>query len=265
MTLPIDELRIEAPSPIALETHPSPPPPPDYIPIKPKLPLESLFANMADSADALASEEMKRNIDRIMAQSSYNSKKQAEILKAEQETATHTSHQSIWKMLGNLAICLSAAASIVIGIMTGGVPGILLAAAGVTSVVSLTLSNLGVSPMITGTLALVAAGAGVAGTALNFAVAAGQIATTVAGVLNAALAITQAALSLTKGWTEANLAWLRAKMEELSFGITGGQIKMGEINQESSDAVETALDRAKKAAELMSKHQEIKQQILIRV
>jgi hypothetical protein len=263
MTTPIERvsspLRIER-----VEAESSALPQSDYVPSKPKLPLESLFASMADSADALATEEMKRNIDRIMAQSSYNSRKQNEVLKAEREKANHTSHQSVWKMLGNLAICLSAAASIVLGILAGGVPGVLMAVAGVTSIVSLTLSNLGISPTITGALALVAAGAGVVGTAMNFFLAAGQLATTIAGILNASLAITQAILSATKGWTEANLSWLKAKIEELSFGIGAGHIKMGHINQESADAVETSLDRAKRAAELMNKHQEIKQQILIR-
>ena len=264
MTQPVNEIRIEPSAPVQLETQRINEAAPEYIPTRPNLPLESLFASIADSADALASEEMKRNIDRIMAQSSYNMKKQGEILKAEQETAKHTADQSVWKMLGNLAICLSAAASIVLGILTGGVGGVLMAVAGVTSVVSLTLSNLNVKPEITGALALVAAGAGIVGSAMTFFLGAGQIAATVAGILNASLAITQAVLSATKGWTDANLSWLRAKIEELSFAMTGGQVKMAEINQESSDAVETSIDRAKKAADLMSKHQDIKNQILMR-
>ena len=255
-------LAITPPAPLTFEAHSPSPGTPDYVVTKPRLPLESLFASMADSAADLASEEMQRNIDRIIAQSNHNMKKQGEVLKAEQEVATHTSHQSVWKMLGNLAICLSAAASIVLGLMAGGVPGVLMVIAGVTSVVSLTLSNLGVNPLITGALALVSAGAGIAGIALNFTLAAGQLATTVASILNTALAITQAALSATKGWTEANLSWLRAKIEELSFSITRGHIKIGHINEESSEAVETSVDRAKKAADLLSKHASIKNLIL---
>lgn len=230
-----------------------------FAPSRPKLPLGSLFASMADDADRFSREELKANLQRITDISHVHSMKQKEVLSAQGAISDREKEAGVWTLLGNLALVLSASASIVIGVLSGGVAGALIAASGVTSVVSLTLSQLNLHPNWTGAMALVAAGAAAVGATLNVTVAAGQLNTVVGSIVAAATSLASGALSVKKGWTEAQLTWLRQKINDLSHCITHGQIEMSEIHKQSAEAMEQAVEQAKHAAALLEKQEEAKQ------
>lgn len=224
-----------------------------FTPSQPTLPLPLILIQAIEDTEKAANALMKCAMLRLEI---FNDKIASErALQGEkiQETSAKMSTSDTWSTLQDVAMMLTAAASMVVGgiLMSSALPptmyvGGALVGSGVATMAGMVMKRMGYSPYITGALGLTSAALSIAGGFYGAAQLSAHLPQMIMTIVNTGMGILTGVTSMGKGLSDADLKWLDAELMGIKHQIgklenkiedgTKDEVKAGELMAELQKA-----------------------------
>ncbi len=144
-------------------------------------------------------------------------------------------HESLggWSMLRTIAYGVTCAASIALGLATGGVVGALMVGSGTAGAFALALKDMGVDERIVGALSLASAALCLVGGGLNIASYTENLPALIAAIAQTASSIAGGVSSIGEGVAKSNLNWHEAERIHLQHKLEMQERELGNRQNEA--------------------------------